>query len=234
MSRFCPDVVIHLAAAVITNPKPSDVKMLIRSNLEFGSELLEAMSQSGVKAMVNTGTFWQNYNSSDYNPVDFYAATKEAFEKIIQYYVDAHDFRVITLRLFDVYGEDDPRPKIWNQLKRCAQTGESIDLSPGEQLIDLVHVDDVAMAYKVAADLICNNTVPKHEIYGVCSGCRMKLKEMVESYISKFDSPVNVVWGVRPYRKREMMTLPVYDVLKGWRTAVSQEIGFNKFLKKKH
>lgn len=230
MSRFCPDVVIHLAAAVITNPKPSDVKMLIRSNLEFGSELLEAMSQSGVKAMVNTGTFWQNYNSSDYNPVDFYAATKEAFEKIIQYYVDAHDFRVITLRLFDVYGEDDPRPKIWNQLRQHAKSGERLSLSAGDQFINLIHISDVCSAYYRACDILIETETACDSVYEIRFEKMYKLKDIVDRFMSVTGYRVPLCWGGRPYRKREVMC-PMYcgPVLPGWLPQVDMMAGFTKF-----
>ena len=98
------DVVFHLAAAVITNYKPEQVPVLIQSNIQFGTEILEAMKASFTRKIVSTGSYWQNYNSDTYNPVDLYAATKEAFEKIVQLYVDAFHFRHINLRLFDVYG----------------------------------------------------------------------------------------------------------------------------------
>lgn len=133
------DVVMHLAAAVITNPTPEQIPVLIQSNVEFGSEILEAMRQSGTRLFIGTGSYWQNYNSDSYNPVDLYAATKEAFEKILQYYVDAFKFRAVTLRLFDVYGEDDKRPKLWSLLRDIAGTNQSIDISAGEQL-SLIHI----------------------------------------------------------------------------------------------
>ena len=94
------DVVFHLAAAVITNHTPDQVAVLVQSNIQFGTEILEAMKQSGIKLIVSTGSYWQNYNSDSYNPVDLYAATKEAFEKIVQYYVDAFDIRHINLTNF--------------------------------------------------------------------------------------------------------------------------------------
>jgi nucleoside-diphosphate-sugar epimerase len=41
-----------------------------------------------------------------------------------------------------------------NLLKRAAETGETLEMSPGEQLIDLVHVDDVVEAFCTAQELI--------------------------------------------------------------------------------
>ncbi len=229
MSNFQPDVVVHLAAAVIANPSPKDIRTIVRSNLEFGAELLEAMNQSGVKAMVNTGTYWQNYNSEEYNPVDFYASTKEAFEKIIQYFVDAKNFRVITLRLFDVYGEDDSRPKIWNKLRNCALTGETIEMSPGEQEIDLVHIDDVSIAYERACTMLLSS-IEKYAMYGVSSGTLVTLRRAVDVMSEELKCTINPLWGNRPYRDREVMhPIRSYPKLPNWEAIVSLKMGFMRF-----
>lgn len=226
------DVVMHLAAAVITNYKPDQIPVLIRSNIEFGTEILEAMRQSDTRLFIGTGSYWQNYNSDTYNPVDLYAATKEAFEKILQYYVDAFDFRAITLRLFDVYGEDDKRPKLWNILREIAGTDKSIDLSPGEQLLDLVHVSDVAQAYERAYQLLKTEPNLKNEIYGVYSGKRKSLKEIVGILQKIIGKKINTNWGGKPYKDREVMNpCESYLNLPMWSTTVEVIDGFSKFVK---
>ena len=84
-----PDVVFHLAAAVITKHNPDQIATLIQSNIQFGCEVMEAMLRSSCRNFICTGSYWQNYNSDIYNPVDLYAATKEAFE----FYSDLHNTR---------------------------------------------------------------------------------------------------------------------------------------------
>lgn len=224
------DVVMHLAAAVITNYKPQQIPVLIGSNIEFGTEILEAMKHSNTRLFIGTGSYWQNYNSDSYNPVDLYAATKEAFEKILQYYVDAFGFRAITLRLFDVYGEDDKRPKLWNTLRDMAGTDESIDLSPGEQLLDLVHVRDVARAYEKAYEALKRDEGFKNEIYGVFSGNRRTLKDTVGLFEEYSGKKLNLNWGVRAYKEREVLTpTERYPLLPGWIPEIRLEEGFIRF-----
>jgi CDP-3, 6-dideoxy-D-glycero-L-glycero-4-hexulose-4-reductase len=67
-----PDIVFHLAAAVITNYIPEEIPILIQSNVQFGAEVLEAMEHSTTRLFVNTGSYWQNCNSDIYSPVDLY------------------------------------------------------------------------------------------------------------------------------------------------------------------
>lgn len=222
------DVVFHLAAAVITNYKPEQVPVLIQSNIQFGTEILEAMKASETRLLVSTGSYWQNYNSDTYNPVDLYAATKEAFEKIVQLYVDAYGLRHINLRLFDVYGEDDKRPKLWNILKEIAGTERSIDVSPGEQMLDMVHISDVCTAYEAAYNHLISSTC-SNEVYGVCTGVRHSLKETIELFESIIGQKMNVNFGGKPYKDREVMAPKLgYRKIPNWTAQISLAEGFNK------
>lgn len=225
-----PDVVFHLAAAVITNYKPEQVPVLIRSNIQFGAEILEAMKYSETKLLVSTGSYWQNYNSDTYNPVDLYAATKEAFEKIIQYYVDAFGFRHVNLRLFDVYGEDDRRPKLWNLLRDIAGTDQHVAISPGEQLLDLVHVNDVCTAFESAYETLCNDLTLENEIYGVRTGVTHSLRDAVAVLEKALGKKINADFGKKPYKPREIMSpYEKYQFLPNWKAQVTLQNGFERF-----
>ena len=176
-----PDVVFHLASLFLSQHAIKDVNAMIQSNVLFGSQLLEAMKVNEVINLVNTGTSWQHYNNEDYNPVSLYAATKQAFEAILEYYVQACGIKVITLKLFDTYGPDDPRPKLFHLLSKVATSGETLDASGGEQLIDLVHIDDVTEAYLIAAQRLIKCMAQQHECYAVSSGHPMPLRDLVQS-----------------------------------------------------
>ncbi len=226
-------VVMHLAAAVITNYTPEQIPVLIRSNIEFGTQVLEAMKFSATRLFIGTGSYWQNYNSDTYNPVDLYAATKEAFEKILQYYVDAFGFRAVTLRLFDVYGEDDRRPKLWTLLRDIAGTDRSLDISAGEQMLDMVHVNDVAGAYEAAYRHLRENPGVHNEIFGVYTGEMKSLKEIVELYKKILGKEMKLNWGARPYKDREVMRpFEGYAKLPSWENNITLEMGLTKFNKR--
>lgn len=200
-----PDVVFHLASKTQAEHKPEDVGPLIQSNILFGNQLLEAMRENGVDKFVNTGTFWQHYNNEDYNPVCLYAATKQAFEELLEYYTQACGIKAITLKLFDTYGPNDPRPKLFHLLNKAASSGVSLDMTSGEQLIDLVHIDDVVEAYLIAAQRLIKGCVSQHEVYVVSSGQPLPLKELVHLYADVTKKSMKVNWGARPYRYREVM-----------------------------
>lgn len=214
---FKPDVVMHLAAAIVKIPSPQQIKEIIDSNVLFGTEILEAMRISGSRLFIGTGTYWQNYNSNEYNPVNLYAASKEAFEKILKYYVEAHNFRAIILRLYDIYGEDDRRPKIWNLLKTSKPNHDPIKLTLGEQQIYLVHIEDVVKAYQKAYEWFLLNQDFNFEIFGVYGHIKKHLRDLVEEYSQSINQEFNLEWGAKSYNEREIMSPNTpYMRVPGW------------------
>jgi nucleoside-diphosphate-sugar epimerase len=219
-----PDVVFHLASLFLAEHRSSDVEPLCRSNILLGMQLLDAMAEHKVPYFVNTGTGWQHYQNADYNPVNLYAATKQAFEDITTYYVDARGISAITLQIFDTYGPEDPRPKIWKSLRDATSP---LPMSPGRQKIDLVHVYDIIEAYLIAAKRLIAGRVRGHEIYALSSGKPVTLKQLVSLYSKVIGKQVRVIWGGRSYRNREVMTpWQKGRRLPGWRLKVRLEQGF--------
>lgn len=215
-----PNIAFHLASLFLSQHQPKDVEQLILSNVLFGCQLLEALKINGVKCIINTGTSWQHYENQNYSPVNLYAATKQAFEVLMQYYIEADDLKVITLMLFDTCGTNDSRPKLMNLLKRVAEQNQLLEMSPGEQYIDLVHVDDVVRAYAMAADRLLTKNIIGHEHYAVSSGKPIQLRELVKLVEHEIGKKLTINWGGRAYRDREVMVPWKGDSLPGWTTQV--------------
>jgi len=223
-----PDAVFHLAAAFLAQHRPEDVEPLVQANLLFATQLLEAMDANGVRLLVNTGTAWQHYGNRDYDPVNLYAATKQAFEAILAYYVNARGLSAATLALFDTYGPHDPRPKLIKALWHAARHGTRLAMTSGEQLLDMVYIDDVVDAF-LAAELGLRDAGPLHLRYGVSSGAPMRLKELVAAFEAATGARLDVGWGERPDRPRDVMTAWTGCVPPpGWQPRVGFAEGFRR------
>lgn len=226
-----PDLVFHLASRFLAGHTPEDLAELIASNIQFGAELLEALSLSGGTRLVNAGTSWQHFENREYSPVNLYAATKQAFEALLQYYVEAAGLRCVTLKLFDTYGPGDPRPKLFQLLNRQANAAEALVMSPGEQLIDLVYIDDVVEAFLLAGQRLLAARVRGAESYGVSSGKPISLRQLVSVYARVSGCQLNIEWGGRPYRPREVMTpWSAGARLPGWQPRISLDEGIRRLM----
>ena len=224
------DVVFHLASLFISEHESNQIDGLVDSNIKFGLHILEAMKESKTKLLINTGTSWQHYHSDEYNPVDLYAATKQAFESLIKYYVEAEHMRVITLKLFDTYGESDTRPKLINLLHKFADENKELNMSTGEQVLDLVYIYDVVKAYVKAYEYLNSSISIKYDEFGVGSKDPILLKNLINKFEFITGKRLNVIWGGRNYRKREVMKLwEKYETPPGWEIEVSLEEGLLKY-----
>jgi nucleoside-diphosphate-sugar epimerase len=225
-----PICTFHLASNFIAEHNSSQIDGLVASNILFGLHLLEAMKEANVRTLINTGTSWQHYHNEDYNPVSLYAATKQAFENLIEYYVQAEGFKVITLKLFDTYGETDTRPKLINLLNQFAKENTELKLSPGNQMINLVHVDDVCIAFETAMKLIEKSGNGIHQKYVVKHSKSYSLKEVISVFETTAQIKMNIIWGGKPYRKREVMeSWEKGKDLPNWFAKIGLEEGFGKF-----
>lgn len=228
-----PITVFHLASNFIAEHESHQIDSLIHSNVTFGLHLLEAMKLSGVKQLINTGTSWQHYKNEDYNPVCLYAATKQAFESLIDYYVQAEGFKVITLKLFDTYGETDTRPKLINLLNKFADENTELNMSAGEQFLNLVHITDVCEAFYIGSQFIDNEEYQGHHSFAVSSDRNYKLKEVIELFEAVSEKKIKVNWGGKTYRKREVMFVWDKGVrLPHWKPTLTLEEGLSRYKSK--
>ncbi|MQG88236.1 MAG: NAD-dependent epimerase/dehydratase family protein [SAR202 cluster bacterium] len=115
-----PDAVIHLASLFIGEHRTEDVQGLISSNILLSTQLVEGMCQNNVRLLINAGTSWQHYQNNEYSPVNLYAATKQAFRSVLKYYVESTDIMVVNLELFDTFGPNDRRGKIFSLFNRAS------------------------------------------------------------------------------------------------------------------
>ena len=228
VSSCRPDVVFHLASLFLASHEVGHVEPLIRSNVLFGTQIAEATAKLGPHRLVNVGTSWQHFEGRNYSPVCLYAATKQAFEDVLVYYVEVCGLQVVTLKLYDTYGPEDFRPKLLSLLREAAQTATKLQMSAGEQLIDLVYIDDIVEALLVAAQRLLNGRVQAAESYAVCSGILRPLREVVEIYERITGYKVDVEWGARPYRLREVMVPWSGPPLPGWTSRTSLEDGIRR------
>lgn len=213
------DGIIHLASLYITEHKSEQVKDIVLSNIYFGTALLEACKLANTKWFLNTGTIWQNYNTPDYsdlyNPVNLYAASKQAFITMARFYSETTPIRFCTLKLCDTYGENDTRKKIFTLFGQIAKSGELLNMSPGEQKLDILHISDVVDGFAHLATLLNDRKNSRNE-YVLSCGYQRSLKEWARLYEERNKVTLNINWGGREYRQREVMKPYIGNILEGW------------------
>lgn len=214
--------VFHLATCFRGVHTTQDIEPLVAANVLFGTQLAEALAAAPPRVLVNVGTAWQSGESGTYEPAALYAATKQAMEDILRFYAQAGALSVVSVRLFDSYGPGDTRGKLLAVLDRASRSGETLQMSPGEQLIDLLHVDDVVRALRTAAGAADE----PWQTWSASSGDAVSLRRLVERFGAAVGRPVSVDWGARPYREREMFSpWDAGPAVPGWSPQIGLEDG---------
>jgi nucleoside-diphosphate-sugar epimerase len=226
-----PDAVVHLASMFRAEHRPDEVASLVESNVLFPTQLLDALTAHAVKFFVNTGTSWQHYETDAYRPVCLYAATKQAFEDLLAFYVDAGSLRAVTLKLFDTYGPGDRRKKLFHWLQHASEAKEPLAMSPGDQQIDAVFIDDVVAAFEAALKYVLAMQESSYEAFAVSSTMPISLRDLAAVFEKMAGRTLQIQWGGRPYRCREVMrTSTTISLVPGWRPEVTLEEGIGRML----
>jgi nucleoside-diphosphate-sugar epimerase len=217
----------HLATKFVPSHASDDVAPLVRSNVEFGTMLLDALADAGNGAIVTVGTAWQQHDNVDPAPMSLYAATKEAFDAISVYYASVRRMQVVECLLFDCYGPNDPRKKILWALRNALKTGVPLELSgDGTQFMDYLHVDDIVRALIVAGARATAAAPGTRERWAVRSTEPVTVRQLVDRLGKAKGGAIPVKWNARPPRATEMnVAWTAGDVLPGWSPRVSLDDG---------
>ena len=158
-NRIRPQIFCHLASAS-GESTATQLKQLVDSNIILGGEILEAAYQSGCRGVISAGSYWDHYAGQDLSPSSLYAATKIGFRYILDWYARFNRVNAIELRLFDSYGPLDERAKFLSRLDLAAkQNSEPVILTPGNQLLSPIHINDVGAGFLHACNLIIESEV---------------------------------------------------------------------------
>lgn len=203
--EISPQCVMHTACSYGRQGlAPLDV---FETNIVFGTHLLQALADA-----VPTPVTFINVGSALPADVSVYALSKSQFSQWGLAQADASGGRLqfIDMRLQHMYGPGDDRSKFTSHvLHTCHENQTVLALTRGEQLRDLIHVDDVVSAF----DLVLKNAsgLQGRETIEVGTGESPSIRSFVEMAHRLLKSTTHLDFGAIPYRPREPM-LCVADI----------------------
>jgi len=204
-TKFQPHLIIHLATFYINSHRYNDIDHLINSNIRFGTKIIEAGFAAGCKKVINTSTIWEYYQNKKI-PVNLYAASKSAFDQILNFYYSAYNMTVINLYLSDTYGDTDHRKKLIPLLLKNIKSSKKISITSGLQKLQLFHIDDIIELYLEAIKEIKRTNKPfKFEYFP--KGEILTINELIRIYkkVTKSSCTINI--GKSPNRPRSVFKI---------------------------
>ncbi|MDP2420242.1 NAD(P)-dependent oxidoreductase [Sediminibacterium sp.] len=236
INHFKPDIVVHLASYLTSSDLWDDVEELIKTNILYLAKILNAISETGLKLFINTGTFAEYYYGDDVlEPAYFYAATKTASRSLVDYYSKAFNFKQATVVPYTIYGENDTQKKIIDIILDSTVINSPIDLTPGNQVLDFIHIDDVIDFYLLLIQF--ENRLEKKSNFKLGTGSGHSIKQVAQIIENISGRNTNINWGGKPYRKTDVMyAIADIDLQKkmfNWEPKITLNEGIRKLIKAK-
>ena len=192
-----------------------------------------------LQLFINTGSFaeYRNGVENGFNDAYLYTATKSAYRHFVDYYSQLKGFKYINAVPFTIYGGDDTAKKLMDYMMESINAKEPVKMSPGNQILDFVHVDDVVRFYVSAVNSINNiSLLPNGSNYYLGTGIGTRVKDLATLIESKIHKRLNIFWGGLNYRPLDVMyaVAPTEDnnQVIPWKTQISLDQGIDKLIKK--
>lgn len=230
--RVKPDIVFHLAALARREHQGADIAPFVETNILLGTQLLEGARVSGCTRFITAGSYLQHEETGEYRAFNLYAATKQAFEDLLAYYVGAFSFSALILTLCNIYSEKDKRPTLLMDIATACTLGTPLRLHAGTAYIDPVHVEDVARAFVRAAQLLEEQAIPvgTMERYSVSSRDAVTSEQLIGLFERLTQQKLVVDRGALsqcPRRSKPWCG----ETVPGWAPKIGLEVGLARILR---
>lgn len=196
------DVAINLAAKRSTKGQPySDSEVMEHTFQIPYNFFLQTVTSSTL--LINASTYIQNYMGTIGNTIDTYSFAKQKLSDSLENLARTDDFTILDLFFFTLYGPRDRSSHLIPLLLEAAKRNQSIDLSPGKQLINLLFVDD---AVENIVRLLNTKETLGYRKYHVWSEELKTIKEVVADIEDSLGVTINSKWSAREYSGHEMLS----------------------------
>ena len=208
-----PEYVLHLAACGV-NPQFSDPEEILSGNVDLVTQLLLAVRDCPVKRFIHTGSCFEYAvhaceerltEESPIAPDSLYGAAKAASVLYGNALAGKLKIPFTVLRLFGVFGPGEAPERLLPYLIERLMRDRPVDLTEGEQIRDLLFIDDVVEAYLTA---LLSSKLASRRAYNVCSGDGTRIKDLALAVARVLGKPSELLeFGKRPYRPDECMQI---------------------------
>jgi nucleoside-diphosphate-sugar epimerase len=205
LEAYRPDITVHLASFLSSEDDYQILQKLLNTNIHFYCRLLDALKNTNLKLFINTGTSAEYlYGDGFFAPAYLYSATKIASRAFLDYYSKVYNFKQFTVVPYTIYGGKSSQKKIIDIIYDSINYPTTpIDLSPGDQVLDFIHVDDVTDFYIKILENI--EQLPQSTNYHLGTGIGHTLKQVAAIIEQVSQQKTNINWGGKSYRPSDVM-----------------------------
>jgi nucleoside-diphosphate-sugar epimerase len=210
------DYMVNLAAETTKESDFLSIRNLCDSNMTFNALLGKLAIDIGVEKFVYVSTYSISTNGKNYSPQTFYAATKYAGGKLLDYFAIDNGLNVVRLHFYDIYGPGHHSDRLITKLFNAMLNGQPLSLSQGEQEMAPLFIEDACEAILKSFSL--NDDKHLHD-YSIKGPEILRVKQIPTVMEVAFEKKwrANQLKFDKPYRSNEIMIVsPIFLSLPNW------------------
>ncbi|MFZ1814789.1 MAG: NAD(P)-dependent oxidoreductase [Rhizobiaceae bacterium] len=207
------DIVFHLAAYGVA-PEQRDPKTMFAVNVAGTAAIVRAARRVGARALVYAGSSAEYREAAHGTSIveDYPLTTKGLYgaSKAAGGFwggsLALHAGIVFQwVRIFGVFGFGEAPHRLFPAIASKLGKGQPVDLSPGDQTRDFLHVDDVVAGLTAAGEAAMRGTGDR---FNLCSGVPVTVREIACTFADRMGRPRDLLrFGAIPYRPDENLWL---------------------------
>ena len=224
LKKISVNVVIHAATHYSKIHNFKDLEQFSNSNILFGNIILENLKKMKVKKFINFSTVWEDYNAIKENSYNLYSAYKNAFSKILKFYMKINPhIKHYDLMISDTFGQNDNRLKIVNTLRKNYKKNLETKIISKNLILNLLNVEDIVRAVSTILD---QNIKPGK--YLLKNNKNLNIFKLIEIFNKTYLKKIKVFWKSK---KRINQKIYSYNKLSGWKPVKSNISDIIKIIK---
>lgn len=221
------DAVIHFAGKYLIDDSLASSKQINDAVVGTAVALVEFCRENKTP-LVALGSYFEEA-PLEMQPWSNYSIAKQSASKIFELASLNYNIPTRYVYSYDTYGDDLSRRKIVDVL--IDPVTDKIELSPGNQKLNLTHENDFVEAIEMILEELLSKrgTFEKFQIRH--NNDEFTLKELAETVNQLRETKINLIFGAKPYRKKEVFE--VWDCapnVSGWLPKIQFKDFASKFL----
>lgn len=181
------DYFINFATLYKNNHNYKDIFNFVDSNILFPTLIYDLICNK-IKKIINFGSMMQYKNSTKLTSQNLYAATKNSFEMINNYYQYKNkNISFYNLKLYESYGENDYRNKLIPTIIKNYRLNKVTKILSKKLELNIIHVNDIVNAIMI---LLNNNIKPG--TYCLKQKKNIKIKKLIETLNTKLTKKIKI------------------------------------------
>ena len=184
------DYFINFATLYSNNHSHSQIADFIDSNILFPTLIYDIVN-SKIKKMINFGSMMQHSKDEKLVSKNLYAATKNAFEMITNYYANINNkTKFYNIKFYESFGDNDKRKKIIPTIINNYKKNKTTKIVSKQLSLNIIHTDDIINSIMI---LLNNKITPG--TYCIKNTNNIKISKLINTLNKLLNKKIKVKYG---------------------------------------